>query len=100
MVLACETGIWTVWLHTAALENIKHERHMQIIINFYRIFPKKGKPYLVAHFARIEIECWFGEDYLSYKTSCQTFRGRMDSIKRRTKEVFITVNDRLYSAFR
>ena len=53
VVLARKTGVWTIWLRTAAPENIKHETHRQIFINFCRFFSGKGKLYILR---RLELD--------------------------------------------
>ena len=37
------------------MENIKHETHRQIIINFYQNHQAKGKPYSVSNFAKMQV---------------------------------------------
>ena len=37
------------------MENIKHETHRQIIIDFYRNHQAKGKPYTVSNFAKMQV---------------------------------------------
>ena len=37
------------------MENVKFETRCQIIINFYQNYEAKGKPYTVAHFAKMNV---------------------------------------------
>ena len=37
------------------MENVKFEMRRQIIINFYQSYEAKGKPYTVAHFAKMNV---------------------------------------------
>ena len=37
------------------MENIEHETHRQIIIDFYRNHQAKGKPYTVSNFAKMQV---------------------------------------------
>ena len=37
------------------MENIKHETHRQIIIDFYQDHQAKGKPYTVSNFAKMQV---------------------------------------------
>ena len=37
------------------MENIKHETHWQIIIDFYRNHQAKGKPYTISNFAMMQV---------------------------------------------
>ena len=99
MVLACKTGFWRNWARTAALENIKDEMRKQKIINFYRNYYEKGKPYTEAHFAKIKVGRRSGKIMYLKQTSSEVFRGRIDGIKWRKKGILITANDRPYSTF-
>ena len=37
------------------MENVKFETRRQIIIDFYQNYKAKGKPYTVAHFAKMNV---------------------------------------------
>ena len=54
-VLQLSYGIQSCFDFVGAMENIKHETHQQIIIDFYRNHQAKGKPYTVSNFAKMQV---------------------------------------------